>query len=262
MSLRLLTLVWEKAPYKDGALLLLLALADFSNDEGISWPAVETVAHKARMGERHARRLLRQFEDDGVLVTEERGTQHRPNCYRISLTKLSEFPDRTKSPPCDSEGTRESADLTPTSADRTPGPPEPSLTAKEPPSVPVATSELTLEAGRFVEWFVELLARTNAPTPRLTPTIRAGWAAVYEKLRRIDGKEKAEIARVCEWARGDPFWSGNFYAPTKLRERKDGISRYDLFLQRLKSPNATSTTVRPNGRYFEQAGSYAGITDK
>lgn len=132
----------------------------------------------------------------------------------------------------------------------------------KPQTEPPKINELTLEAGRFVEWFVELLARTGAPTPRLTPTVRAGWADAYEKLRRIDGKEKAEIVRVCEWARADSFWSGNFYAPTKLRERKDGISRYDLFLQRLKSPNATSTTLRPNGRYFEQAGSYAGITDK
>lgn len=131
-------------------------------------------------------------------------------------------------------------------------------TEKEPPE----TNELTLEAERFVVWFIELLGKTGAPASRLTPTVLAGWRDTYEKLRRIDGKEKAEIAKVCEWARGDPFWSTNFYAPTKLRERKDGISRYDLFLERLKKPNGTSTTVRPNGRYFEQAGSYAGITDK
>ncbi len=99
MSLRLLTLVWEKAPYKDGALLLLLALADFSNDQGLSWPAVDTVANKARMGERHARRLLRQFEDDGIVKTDLRGDEHQPNCYRISVDKLEAFPTRTICPP-------------------------------------------------------------------------------------------------------------------------------------------------------------------
>lgn len=129
--------------------------------------------------------------------------------------------------------------------------PDPSGTVKEPSPPEAEKSELHAEAERFVEWFVALLARTSAPEPRMTPTVRAGWADAYEKLRRIDRKEKAEIVKVCEWARGDPFWSGNFYAPTKLRERKDGISRYDLFLSKLKSPNGNARTQRPNPRDCE-----------
>jgi hypothetical protein len=98
----------------------------------------------------------------------------------------------------------------------------------------------------------------------LTPTIRAGWASTYEKLVRLDGKTKVEIAKVCEWARNDSFWRTNFYSPTKLRDRKDGISRYDLFLSKLNSPNGNAPHLRPNSRFCEASArnSYAGITDK
>lgn len=127
-------------------------------------------------------------------------------------------------------------------------------------------TELTLEAGRFVEWFIELLGQTGAPPTRLTPSIRKGWADAYEKLRRIDGKSKDEIVKVCRWARADPFWSGNFYAPTKLRERKDGVSRYDLFLSRIStSPNnGHPKTQQPNGRSFSQGADvdYDAIADR
>ena len=126
-------------------------------------------------------------------------------------------------------------------------------------------SELEEEAGRFVDWFLALLARTGAPAPRLTPAIRTGWEQTYEKLVRIDGKTKAEIAKVCEWARSDPFWSGNFYAPTKLRERKDGISRFDLFTAKLNS-NGSNSTFQRNSRFCEATAraiqDYAGITNK
>lgn len=246
MSLKLLTLVWEKAPVKDGALLLLLALADWADDEGVAFPSVEGLAFKARMGERHARRLLREFEADGVISTEQRGVHHRPNSYRICVEKLRALPERLKCPPS-SEGVRESEDRTPTSEKRTPVAPDPSGTVKE-PSTPEG-QELKAEAERFVDWFVALLARTAAPKPRLTPTVRARWVDAYEKLRRIDGKEKVEIAKVCEWVRADPFWSGNFFSPVKLRETKDGVSRYNLFLTKIA--HANSRPQRPNPRDCE-----------
>lgn len=109
--------------------------------------------------------------------------------------------------------------------------------------------ELKAEANRFVDWFVALLSRTGAPEPRLTPAIRSRWADSYEKLRRIDGKEKPEIVKVCEWVRADGFWRDNFFSPVKLRDRKDGIARYDLFLSKLNSPNnGNSQYQRPNPR--------------
>ncbi len=243
MSLKLLTVVWEKAPYKDGALLLLLALADWSDDDGLAWPSVEGLAFKARMGERHARRILRTFEADGFVTVEQRGTQHRPNSYRISVAKLLALPERLYCPPCES-------DRTPVSVQTGHGsPPEgvriapdPSGTVIEPSPDEIEerenTPDISSEGAKFVVWFISLLKDTGAPVPRLTESIRAMWADNYDKLIRIDGREKKEIAQVCRWARADHFWRSNFLSPMKLRERKDGVSRYDLFLCKLKNHDA------------------------
>ncbi len=59
------------------------------------------------------------------------------------------------------------------------------------------------------------------------------FAQTYDDLVRLDGRDGAEIRRVCQWARNDSFWSSNFQSPAKLRKRnKDGIQYYDVFLEK------------------------------
>jgi hypothetical protein len=57
MSLRIMTRVWDvQLPHADK--LLLLALADNANDEGLCWPSVATLARKAGMDERTVQRAI------------------------------------------------------------------------------------------------------------------------------------------------------------------------------------------------------------
>ena len=51
MSIRWISHVWQKSPYKGEHLLLHLALADFDNDEGEDLPSVRALAVKARCSE-------------------------------------------------------------------------------------------------------------------------------------------------------------------------------------------------------------------
>jgi hypothetical protein len=101
-------------------------------------------------------------------------------------------------------------------------------------------SPLVDESYRFVEWFMKLLIETEAKVTELTPSSRALWADTYQKLVRIDGKEKEEIVSVCRWARNDSFWKGAFMSPAALREKKNGISKYDQFLNRMNSPTQST----------------------
>lgn len=94
---------------------------------------------------------------------------------------------------------------------------------------------LQIEADKFVDWFLTLLAETNAKITLPTPSERAGWAATYEKLRRIDGKQKEEIVAVCRWARTG-WWANAFFSPCKLREKNGGVSRYDEWCSRMNNP--------------------------
>jgi len=82
MSVYVMSRVWKHGPKDQGALLVLLALADFADDDGHCWPAVSSVAQKARMSERNARRVLRKLETDGYLVTEA-SSGRTSNRYKI-----------------------------------------------------------------------------------------------------------------------------------------------------------------------------------
>jgi len=83
VSIRIMTQVWESGPDDRGELLVLLAMADFANDKGECWPSVATIARKARMDERSARRILRKLEANGWLTISIGGGRH--GCSRYSI---------------------------------------------------------------------------------------------------------------------------------------------------------------------------------
>lgn len=66
-----MSLVWP-LPLRPGEKLLLMALADCCNDEGICWPSVKTIAKKASVDERTVQRTLRSLYSRGLLKIEKR----------------------------------------------------------------------------------------------------------------------------------------------------------------------------------------------
>ena len=50
--------VWKHSKHAGGSLLVLLALADFANDEGICYPSQKTLAKKSRLSGRQVRRTV------------------------------------------------------------------------------------------------------------------------------------------------------------------------------------------------------------
>jgi hypothetical protein len=85
------------------------------------------------------------------------------------------------------------------------------------------------EGVNFARWFRDTLPeKTNMPDKW-----EKSFAQTYDDLVRLDGRNDAEIKRVCQWARNDSFWCSNFQSPAKLRKRnKDGIQYYDVFLEK------------------------------
>jgi hypothetical protein len=80
-----MSLVWERAPYTAGSLIVLLALADWANDEGVAWPSMERLAQKARIDRRSAQRIVRQLERDGVLEIEAGGGRAKQHKYVLKM---------------------------------------------------------------------------------------------------------------------------------------------------------------------------------
>ncbi|MGY0145241.1 conserved phage C-terminal domain-containing protein [Edwardsiella tarda] len=96
MSSKLHGLVWEGCAHA-GLILSRVAvmarLADYSNDEGVSWPAVETI--QRQIGARSKNTVSAAIDDlvrDGWLTKTERksGGRNLSNVYQINVDKLEE----------------------------------------------------------------------------------------------------------------------------------------------------------------------------
>ena len=70
MSVRIMSKVWDMdLPSK--AKLVLLAVADCANDEGVAWPSIATIARKCGCDPRTVQRNLRDIEKAGLIRREE-----------------------------------------------------------------------------------------------------------------------------------------------------------------------------------------------
>jgi hypothetical protein len=128
MSIKIMSAVWENGPEDRGELLVLLALSDFASDKGQCWPSVASIAKKARMDERSARRILRKLEAGGWVSSSIGGGRHGCSEYTINPDNVTPgqnvpTPDKMRQKPGQNEPKT-----------RTPVSPEPSGTIKEPPT--------------------------------------------------------------------------------------------------------------------------------
>ena len=80
--------VWEFSSHAGTDLLMLLAIADFADDDGNAYPAVPTLAAKCRMKPRNCRYLLRSLEASGELSVVTNAGPNGANLYRINLDSL------------------------------------------------------------------------------------------------------------------------------------------------------------------------------
>ena len=88
MSIKVMSWVWENSDTSGSVRLVLLALADSANDDGICWPGLETIAKKARISKRYVIEIIKQLEDKGSLKVERRrATEHKnlSNIYKVVM---------------------------------------------------------------------------------------------------------------------------------------------------------------------------------
>lgn len=97
MSVKLMSLVWDKLPSSGSELLCMLALADFANDAGGSiHPSMKTLAEKIRVSESQARRILHKFISDGIVCVVGNhggGAPGMTRHYQINVSVLKSMPD-------------------------------------------------------------------------------------------------------------------------------------------------------------------------
>lgn len=79
-----MSMIWESGPSNQAERFVLLALADFANDNGECWPALKTVASKCCMTDRGAQKIIRRLEESGWLKIDTGGGRKGCNNYLIN----------------------------------------------------------------------------------------------------------------------------------------------------------------------------------
>ncbi|ENG5999839.1 helix-turn-helix domain-containing protein [Salmonella enterica] len=93
MSSKILGNVWDACAAHDvkGAKLVIMArLADYSNDDGVCYPSVETICRQSGLGESTVRTAIAELESAGWLRRESRrkGNRNTSNLYHLNADRL------------------------------------------------------------------------------------------------------------------------------------------------------------------------------
>lgn len=87
MSIKAMTWAWglEQLPLRET--VVLLALADAANDDGVCWPSQATLARKSRGSKRSVQRAISNLREWGLVATELRASVsgRRANLYQLNV---------------------------------------------------------------------------------------------------------------------------------------------------------------------------------
>ncbi|HAK5376659.1 TPA: helix-turn-helix domain-containing protein [Salmonella enterica] len=96
MSSKILGNVWDAcAAYgvKGAKLMIMARLADYSNDDGVCYPGVETICRQLGLGESTVRTAISELEADGWLTRHSRrkGNRNTSNLYHLNAERLEQL---------------------------------------------------------------------------------------------------------------------------------------------------------------------------
>lgn len=218
MSVRCISEVLERSGHSGTELLMLVVLADYSDDSGNSYPSVASLARKCRMSGRNANYILSALQASGELRVMKNEGPKGTNRYRIVLGALGQSaPLKPASPHRDAEALKpasplkNSSPLKPASATPEAGFPkgvkptsdEPSLNRQEPSDTSLRSSKLPLCPHQaIVELYHEALPELSRVKLMGEPRKKAlgsFWKWVFTE-KRSDGTPRARTAEeALDW---------------------------------------------------------------
>ncbi|MFE2485985.1 helix-turn-helix domain-containing protein [Streptomyces mirabilis] len=83
MSFKVTNWVWSRSESRNGARLVMLALADRADDNGCAWPSIDDLAARTKLSPRAVQKGITSLVELGELEVENGGGRHRSNRYRI-----------------------------------------------------------------------------------------------------------------------------------------------------------------------------------
>lgn len=205
--------VWKGSQHGGSALLMMLAIADFSDDKGVAFPSVNTLAEKTRMKPRNANYLLSELAVSGELVIKIGAGRHGTNLYRIALERLQGV--QGVAGVHSGAGVQPSAGLHSSARGGAPhctpplhpSAPKPSLNHQEPSLLSAEPSAARLPVcphRKLIALFVEKVPELPKPKPELwsgknANAMQARWKWVLTATRENGERYAATEAEAFSW---------------------------------------------------------------
>ena len=207
MSIKIMTLVWQNGPEKQSERFVLLALADYANDDGECWPSIAGLMQKTCLSERGIQSVIRRLCADGWLEIEAGGGRRNCNLYTIITAKLAEInpappaPRSICTPQMDAETPQMDA------VNPAPPAPEPSLTIIEPSDTITPASILEqFASSEAVASFLAYRKKHKARALTLHGAKLLGKTLSEINQRGGDADEALGMTELSGWAAIQPSW--------------------------------------------------------
>jgi hypothetical protein len=202
MSVKIMTMVWEHAPCRENALIVLLALADWSNDSGECWPSIQKLADKTRIDRRSAQRIIRRLAKDNLITIEEgggRAKQHRYKIETAALCRPLENSDFQNSDfPCTERAALRTERATFPTQTATPVSPDPLVDPLEEPSVDPLGDSPPFSSSEFRSALKDFEQHRREKRIKVTPTARR---LMFKKFS-LWGEERSIAALIHSTEKG------------------------------------------------------------
>jgi DNA-binding transcriptional regulator YhcF (GntR family) len=96
MSIKIMTWIWENSLEEGTNLLMLLAIADHANDDGVCWPSIERLAQRARVKERQAQYIIKNLEANGAIEVQRGVGRNNTSLYFVKGAPDCTFSQKEK----------------------------------------------------------------------------------------------------------------------------------------------------------------------
>ena len=244
MSVKLMSTAWDM-DLPMGQKMLLLALCDHANDEGVCYPSQEKLAQKCSMGERTVISHIQWLERHGILSRERRQNTQRRKSDLYQITLDGYMPEPANSAPANSAPANSApAKISPEPANSAPSEPANFAgTYKEEPSVfnhQIEPSERG--SGLAAAPAVEILdaAKTEPAEPKATPK------TADEKIRANPDNVKTWNAYAAAYRRRYGI------LPESNRKTRGQVAQFVKLVGAEKAPLLAAYFPTHNGRWFVQ----------
>lgn len=231
MSIEALSWAWKQHDAPLTAKLVLIALADHADHEGVCWPGQRGLGEKCGVSRQAVNRAMRKLEELGLIT---RVARHREDGGRsVDLVRLVLAPPVTEADtPCNGS---------------IPTPGYPKVTAEPSTKNQETSYEVSPDVSRLCNRLA-LKIRLNDPRADVNPcSVR--WTTDMRLLLRDRQGDVAEVERVIDWCQQDPFWAVNVLSPGKLRKQ------FTALVQRANA----EAPGKPDGSKFAYFDKAAGL---